>query len=507
MRQLRLRSWMRLACAVATGVVLSAGPALADPQTKEVTGDSVRTRSGPGEYWYPTGKLNRGDKVVVVGKQFGWAEIKPPADQRSLILKSDVDLRSQLDPGGKGVVKGDQPAVVRACPIEEARSNRIQCYLRPGAEVTILSPWEKFYLIAPPAEATVFIKADFLAEPGTIAEPSHNTPPVATHTPTTEPEGTAATSTTRPETVEPVATRSTTQPVTTFVGLDIRARVGEDQKLIKQQLAKPLADRDYSTLIARMAELKVMNARTPIRGVNDYADAMIAYANRQTNLLVAVRTMTATRPDTDQVLHDAEASMVSKPADFFQAVGILNKSVALGSSLSMPNLHKLESMDGQTVLCYVVPESGADWSAFEGKQVQVTGRKRYRADWKIYMVRPDTIAMADKTIPAATTGTVPAVVPPVPPDSRDVLDLVNQMLSSTTAPDSQPETPRVTPPAPIPAPPVPPTGPEGTLRPLPPVVPAPVIPTLPDPATGPVPPTVPAVAPATLPPTSAPAGP
>jgi uncharacterized protein YgiM (DUF1202 family) len=497
---------------VAAGILLSAGPALADPQTKVVNGDSVRTRSGPGEYWYPTGKLNRGDKVVVVGKQFGWVEIKPPADQRSLILKTDVDLRSQLNPGGTGVVKGDQAVAVRACPIEEARSNRIQCYLRPGAEVAILSPWQMFYLIAPPAGATVFIKADFLAEPGTIPE-IVRPGPVVSHPPTTDPDNTTATAaTTKPEQVETVAgTTSTTQPApTTIVGLDIRTRVAEDQKLIKEQLAKPMTDRDFTALVARMEELKVQNARTPIRGVREYADAMIAYANRQAKLAGMVSTMAVTRPDVDQAIRDADAAMVTKPADYFQAIGILNKSIALGSSLSMPNLHKLESMDGQKVLCYIVPEDGADWSMFEGKQVQVTGKKHYRADWKIYLVRPDKIAMADKASTTPNVTQPPPALPPMeltPEEIQKVIDAAAGGLPPASAPDVRPDglpSPLPTP-APIPAPPTPPAGPEGGLRPAPLLEPTPVTPPPPGPPTLPATPTVPPTIPALPAPTSAPA--
>jgi len=49
------------------------------PYMAEITGDNLYVRSGPGTNFYECGKLNKGDKVKVMSRQFSWACIVPPA--------------------------------------------------------------------------------------------------------------------------------------------------------------------------------------------------------------------------------------------------------------------------------------------------------------------------------------------------------------------------------------------------------------------------------------------
>ncbi|MDD4890777.1 MAG: hypothetical protein PHU85_12710, partial [Phycisphaerae bacterium] len=197
------------------------------PYDTKVKADDVNTRSGPGDYWYVTGKLHKGQTVKVLGHQFGWAEIVPPADHSSLVRIADVDAR-----GNVGTVKGDRPVAVRACAFGEKRVNRIQMYLAPAAQVTILRViGTAYYQIASPQGATVFVDARMLAEPGTTVTDVRPPRPDVT----TRPEAT-----TLPDNIT-VMPRPTTWPDTigavppTF---DLRSRMIEDVKLINAQVSK-----------------------------------------------------------------------------------------------------------------------------------------------------------------------------------------------------------------------------------------------------------------------------
>ena len=57
----------------------------ASPYGADVTADDVYVRSGPGSNYYPTTKLHAGDRVLVVGEQFGWLKIAPPPGSFSYV--------------------------------------------------------------------------------------------------------------------------------------------------------------------------------------------------------------------------------------------------------------------------------------------------------------------------------------------------------------------------------------------------------------------------------------
>jgi len=79
------------------------------PYTAEITGDDVYIRSGPGTNFYHCGKLNKGDKVKVVDKQFSWSRIVPPPGSFSWISMQYV--RISLDDPSVGIVTGDNVRV------------------------------------------------------------------------------------------------------------------------------------------------------------------------------------------------------------------------------------------------------------------------------------------------------------------------------------------------------------------------------------------------------------
>jgi hypothetical protein len=128
------------------------------PWEGEVSGSNVYVRSGAGANWYPTMKLNAGDRILVLGDKFGWYQITPPQSSFSYIDMAMVERK----PGDKiGTVKQDK-VYVRAGSAIEQRKSATQVVLNKGATVEILGEAQGFFKIAPPPGATVYISKQYV---------------------------------------------------------------------------------------------------------------------------------------------------------------------------------------------------------------------------------------------------------------------------------------------------------------------------------------------------------
>ncbi|MEK6643986.1 MAG: hypothetical protein AABZ08_08755 [Planctomycetota bacterium] len=136
------------------------------PWEGEVTGTNVFVRSGAGNNFYPTAKLNAGDRVLVLGEKFGWFQIAPPTGSFSYVDSNMVDRK----PGAKtGTVKQDK-VYVRAGSKIEKRKSSTQVVLNKGAIVEITGEDDGFYQIKPPPGATLFITKQYVKQVGAAAK-------------------------------------------------------------------------------------------------------------------------------------------------------------------------------------------------------------------------------------------------------------------------------------------------------------------------------------------------
>jgi uncharacterized protein YgiM (DUF1202 family) len=122
-----------------------------------VNADNVYVRSGAGDNYYPTMKLAKGTKVVVIGEKFDWLKIVPPDGSFSYVGKHFVEKKG----GGVGVVNREN-VNVRAGSTLNALKTTVQSQLAPGQEVKILDEVDEYYKIAPPADAAVYVKKDLV---------------------------------------------------------------------------------------------------------------------------------------------------------------------------------------------------------------------------------------------------------------------------------------------------------------------------------------------------------
>lgn len=230
-------------------------------QAGTVTGNNVYVRSGFSTNYYPVTKLNRGDKVRVLGEEFGWLSIVPPAGTHSLVEKTYVDVIDD-----KTGVLNDDGVWIRAGSNLDPRRYARQVKLNKGAKVQLIGETEDgaFYKIVPPAGVNVWIKADFVDRSGLTERVESPQAPVIEPV---EP-GTLKLTEDLPKLGEGVvAVPSQEKPTTTRPALSpsegIGLKPGEKSSIqinaieaeIASENTKPLAMRDYSGAIEKLRSL------------------------------------------------------------------------------------------------------------------------------------------------------------------------------------------------------------------------------------------------------------
>jgi hypothetical protein len=175
-----------LACLVSNGFAQQSGGSKevdtsSFPYTAEITGNDIYVRSGPGTNFYHCGKLNTGDKVKVVGKQFSWCRIVPPAGSFSWISMQYVDIAPNDQT--VGTVTGDNVRVYAGSDyVKPLYSTTLQGKLSKGEKVKLTGEqMDDYYKIAAPPFAYLWVSTNFTKA---VPEPVIAPPVVPTPTPT-----------------------------------------------------------------------------------------------------------------------------------------------------------------------------------------------------------------------------------------------------------------------------------------------------------------------------------
>ena len=132
------------------------------PHIALVTGDNVYVRAGNGTSHYKCGKLNAGQKVTVVGSEYGWSKILPPQGSFSWISKDFVKLEEGNDK--IGTVTNDTVRVwAGSNDYDPLRSIGLQTKLNKGDIVQRIGPETSgYYKIVPPTGAYLWISNQFI---------------------------------------------------------------------------------------------------------------------------------------------------------------------------------------------------------------------------------------------------------------------------------------------------------------------------------------------------------
>ncbi|MGA2060418.1 MAG: SH3 domain-containing protein [Thermoguttaceae bacterium] len=160
----------RLLVVFVGSIILSASTAMAEqafPYKAYVTADDVEVRSGPGEDFYPTDKLQKGETVEVYRRDAGgWCAIRPPEGSFSWISGRVLKLQD----GNIAVVKEDDVASRVGSSLSNVR-DVIQVRMHKGEAVELLDSKETpggksqvWYKIAPPSGEFRWISEKFLTK-------------------------------------------------------------------------------------------------------------------------------------------------------------------------------------------------------------------------------------------------------------------------------------------------------------------------------------------------------
>ena len=121
------------------------------PYVAQITADDVYYRSGAGTNYYPCGRLKKGDKVTVVGGEFGWSRIVPPAGSFSWVSTQYVTVDPQN--AGVGTITGNSVRVYVGSEYTDLiHSTTPELKLNRGDKVKLTGEQNSgYYKIAPPA--------------------------------------------------------------------------------------------------------------------------------------------------------------------------------------------------------------------------------------------------------------------------------------------------------------------------------------------------------------------
>jgi len=355
------------------------------PYFAEITGDNVNFRSGPGTNFYTCGKLNKGDKVKVVSKQYSWYRIVPPAKSFCWISTQYV----KLDPEnpGFGILTGDRVRVYAGSDgVKPHHSTSLLGKINKGERVTLLGQELDDYLkIAPPAFAYLWVSTYFTkplppsakVEPADIKPtvkvlPPGDVPPVVKFDPSAEPAVIPVGPTPVLEKVVPTGTR-----LEQYQAL---------REKIKAEKAKPIDQQDYKTIKKALTEIandkdagKVAKyAKTVLREVEGCELALAIFEkvrlqNEQLNKKTAG-------------IDEARTAKLAAVKDLgrFAVTGTLQPFTLYG-----PGNYRIVDDSGM-MLCYALPSglaSQMDLTSLIGKKVGIVGTIQPHLPTKKAMVR------------------------------------------------------------------------------------------------------------------------
>jgi uncharacterized protein YraI len=206
------------------------------PYIAEITGSNINIRSGPGMNYYRCGKLNKPDRVTVVGHKSGWSRIVPPPGSFSWISKQYL----QIDPKNPtiGIVTADEVRVWAGSElVEPIHSASLQIKLNIGRTVALMGEEKSGYCkIVPPEGAYLWVSTQYtkFLNPLDDTEMKYTEPQPTYEVPVLETESAPQPKET-PPTIRPPEDK-------------LLKEYYELEKQIESERGKPVAEQDYGNI-------------------------------------------------------------------------------------------------------------------------------------------------------------------------------------------------------------------------------------------------------------------
>ena len=360
-----LFTFVLLACLVSVGFAQQSGGSRevdtsSFPYTAEITGNDVYVRSGPGTNFYHCGKLNTGERVKVVDKQFSWSRIVPTADSFSWISMDFVTI-TPSDPK-VGTVTGDNVRVYAGSDfVKPLYSTTLQGKLSKGEKVKLLGEqMDGYYKIAAPPFAYLWVSTQFtkpVPEP-VVVKPTPPTP--APVVPKVEPNEPSDANTTTAVAPAPAAPKT---PLEKYRDL---------KEQVKAENAKPADQQNYTEL--KKALLEIANDENSGNAAR-YAQFVVRQIEGYELALQVVKQVELQNQQLEKIKAKIDKAKETRMAEVetmgkFAIVGEFQTYVTYGEG------HYRILDEAGKMLCYALPAAGAsqmDLSGFIGQKVGLVG--------------------------------------------------------------------------------------------------------------------------------------
>jgi len=325
------------------------------PYVAEITGDNMYVRSGPGTNFYHCGKLNTGDKVKVVGKQFSWSRIIPPAGSFSWISMQYVRIDT-ADPS-VGILTGDSVRVYAGSDfVKPLYSTTLQGKLNRGEKVKLLGEqMDDYYKILSPPFAYLWVSTQF-TKPVKVE-------PVVEVTPT----------------VEPTTVESPTEPndanAVVLVVDSPESKLEKYRELKKQvetERAKPIDQQDYTSMKKALLEIAGDKEAGNAARYAKFVIGQIESCELALAVIKEVRLQNEQLQKINTGIDKARATKLAEVKDLgkYAAVGQLRTFVTYG-----PGHFRIVDESGN-MICYALPAGQAaklDFTTLIGRKVGIVG--------------------------------------------------------------------------------------------------------------------------------------
>ncbi|HTW94212.1 MAG TPA: hypothetical protein VMD30_05440 [Tepidisphaeraceae bacterium] len=390
----------------------------------QVNSDDVSVRSGPGEAYYATMKLNTGAKVTVVGIKFDWLKILPPDGSFCYVSKLYVE---RFGDGTVGRVT--KPDIrIRAGSTLNPMKTTVLTTLDLDQQVHIIGEEDEYYKITPPQGAYLYVNKQFIDPIGAITSnaaagnsSSDGTPQpaqqIADQTPAS-PQLAGGSATTQPEqqitdagaTTQPVAAgNATTQPADEAAALQNQFDALESD--FNAATALPLEQQPDAALKTRYQAIRAEPGLSDeLKSTVDFRLAVLNVRIEAQRRLASVKQMEADDAKKAMVLtaeqQELQQRLASEKMDVYAAVGQLQPSSLQSGTGTLYRL--IDPASGHTV---VYLRSGDPKTAnFIGQFVGVRGELVTDSQLDLKVIPFTDIAVVD---PAQVNGKVQAeFIPP-----------------------------------------------------------------------------------------------
>ncbi len=325
------------------------------PYIAEITGDNVYIRSGPGTNFYQCGKLDKGNQLKVIGRQFSWARVVPPPGSFSWISMQYV----AIDPENPkvGNVTGDRVRVYAGSDfVKPLYSTTLQGKLDKGDRVDLLGEqMDDYYKIEPPPFAYLWVSANFTK----LIKAVEKTPPPMIAE--------------KPEVEQPTETEAAMEEISESASPE---ELLEQYKALQEQVeaerTKPVKEQNYTNI--KKVLVRIANAKQADKA-SRYAEFLVKQVEGFELALVVAKEVQLQDEQLANIKERIKKAHTTRLEEFqdlgkYAVVGRLQAFTTYG-----PGHYRIVDESGTTI-CYALPTeqiSKMDLSKFMERKVGLVG--------------------------------------------------------------------------------------------------------------------------------------